>query len=105
MSTSRRDFIRTSLGAAACTGIAGRAHGAAPPSDRLNMAVVGVRGWGASHVSFWSTLPDVQVTALCDVDERVIARPMKEVEDSTGKSANNLGCDIHCRVANVDLAS
>jgi predicted dehydrogenase len=41
------------------------------------MAVVGCGGRGSSHVSAWSGMPNVEVVALCDVDEAHVAAKLK----------------------------
>ena len=46
-----------------------RGLGAAPPSDRIVMAHIGVGGMGNSHVNWFSGFNDVEIAALCDVDE------------------------------------
>jgi hypothetical protein len=85
---SRREFLGGSLAAAAAA--AGPAWAAqegakAGPNDRVRIAVAGVRGQGGAHVRLWAAMKDVEVAALCDVDENVIAEPMKAVADKGGK--------------------
>jgi len=46
-------------------------------NDRLNVAVVGVRGRGREHISIFGTQPNARVIAVCDIDtaqsERAVA--------------------------------
>ena len=56
-----------------------------PPSERVNVAVIGINGMGGYHLRGLLQRDDVQVSALCDVDERVLAKRSKEVETATGK--------------------
>ena len=74
---NRRDFIkttaRTGAGLAAFGGISfftkpERIFGA---NDRVRVAVVGLHGQGWSHVEEYSKMPDVEIAAVCDVDENV----------------------------------
>jgi len=58
---NRRYFI---LGAAA---VAAKARAQAP-SDRVRMAVIGLGGRGQNHIDSWGALPNVEITAVCDVD-------------------------------------
>ena len=57
---------------------------AAAPSDRIQLAVIGVRGQGRSLAARFATLPNCQVRTLCDVDPRVYARAANEVEKASG---------------------
>src|SRR5690242_7048493 len=54
------------------------------PNDTVRVACVGIRGQGNSHIKAYSALPKVEIAALCDVDESVLDRRLKEVE-ATGK--------------------
>ena len=75
---NRRDFIkttaRTGAGLAALGGISfftkpERIFGA---NDRVRVAVVGLHGQGWAHVEEYSKMPDVEIAAVCDVDENVM---------------------------------
>lgn len=77
---TRRDFLKSgaeataglaAIGGATFIGRPGRIFGA---SDRVRLAVCGVRGRGWDHVQEFSKLPDVEVAALCDIDQSVLAR-------------------------------
>lgn len=68
---SRRDFLKT--GAAAIAGftiapssILGKSHGHKAPSDKLNIAVVGIGGMG--HANINSVKNTENIVALCDVN-------------------------------------
>ena len=68
---SRRDFLKT--GAAAIAGftiapssILGKSHGHKAPSDKLNIAVVGIGGMG--HANINNVKNTENLVALCDVD-------------------------------------
>ena len=52
-------------------------RGLASPNDTIRMGVVGCGGRGSSHVSAWSSMPNVEIAALCDVDESHIADKLK----------------------------
>lgn len=47
-------------------------------NDRVNVAVIGIRGMGQSHIREYQKLKDVEVTALCDVDENLFAERVKK---------------------------
>ena len=40
-----------------------------PPSDRLRIAHIGLGGMGNQHMKWFAALPDVEIVALCDVDQ------------------------------------
>jgi predicted dehydrogenase len=68
--TSRRQFLRGGLGAAAAFTIVPRhvlGAGVTPPSEKLNIACVGVGGRGGASVGGCS---GENIVALCDVDIR-----------------------------------
>jgi predicted dehydrogenase len=82
---SRRDFLRTAAkttaGLSAFSGITFLAHpervfGA---NDRVRVAVCGLRGRGKDHLSAYSHLSNVEIAALCDVDENVLRSRLGEV--------------------------
>src|SRR5690606_886643 len=55
-------------------------------NDRLNVAVIGLRGRGEVHVDVWAELKathNVHIKALCDVDERVLAESVQRAEGLT----------------------
>jgi predicted dehydrogenase len=88
---SRRQFLGNSALAAAATAMSSipvlgselrRPHGA---NDRLRIAVIGVKGRGLEHVSQWVKMPDVEIAAICDIDERQIHGANDRIEKATGK--------------------
>jgi hypothetical protein len=74
---SRREFISRRIaapaGAAALSGITFLAHpelvfGA---NDRVRVAICGIRGRGMDHVKNYAKLPNVEIAAICDIDENL----------------------------------
>ena len=57
----------------------------AGPNERVRVAVVGVHGQGSVHVGRWLSLPDVEIVAICDPDESVVAAPITKIEKASGK--------------------
>jgi len=47
-------------------------------NDRVNVAVIGIRGMGQSHIQSYQKLENVEVTALCDVDSNLFAERIKK---------------------------
>jgi predicted dehydrogenase len=50
------------------------------PNDTVRIAVVGCGGRGSSHVNAWSRMPNVEIAALCDVDESHIADKLRMLD-------------------------
>lgn len=78
---NRRHFL---MGAAAAVPLAARA--AKSPNEVIRIACVGFNGRGKNHISAYSKAPNVEIAALCDVDESVLAKGMQMVEKA-GKKA------------------
>ncbi len=79
----RRDFLQ----AAAVAGLSTRAARAAirSPNDRISVCVMGLRGRGGSLLSTFASLPEVDVTYVCDIDERVLQSQAEKLADKTGR--------------------
>lgn len=68
-SIDRRDFIKSaSLGALGFT-LLPSLYGKAAASDRVRVAHIGLGGMGNSHMRWFANLPEVEIAALCDVDQ------------------------------------
>jgi predicted dehydrogenase len=46
------------------------------PSDRLRIAHIGLNGMGNNHLGWFADLPDVDIVALCDVDQTHLDKTM-----------------------------
>src|SRR5450432_2073482 len=77
----RRYFLMGSL--AASTALKPRAL--ASPNDTVRVACVGVRGRGRSHIRAYSLMPNVEIAAMCDIDESVLNAQLGAVEKAKGK--------------------
>jgi len=78
---SRRTFVKKSLGTAAGLSLWGTSQSWAGANDRVRVAVVGTRGHGfGSHIKNYSSLPNVEVAAICDVDENLFADRLRWFE-------------------------
>ena len=85
MGTTRRNFVtKTALGAGLAAASAQSGAAQAAPSDTINIGVVGIRGRGRSHYREFAAMPGVRVTHLCDIDERLFADAVAEVEELAG---------------------
>jgi len=77
----RRHFLMTSAAAAA----ASRASALASPNDTVRVACVGVKSQGQSHIRAYAKMPNVEIAAICDVDESVLEARLKDAEQLTKK--------------------
>ena len=48
-------------------------------NDKISAAVIGCNGRGMAHINCLANLPDVDITYICDVDKRAVAKGVKEV--------------------------
>jgi predicted dehydrogenase len=87
-SINRRNFLRNtgSVAAALAAGPVVRKSSANnSPNDTIHIAVIGVRGRGESHYSEWSKIPNVEVSYLCDIDEREFPKALSNMEKLSPK--------------------
>jgi predicted dehydrogenase len=84
---NRRRFLQSGLAGAAMAGSVAAAAPAAKvaPSDRVRIAMMGVRGRGVFLTKRFSTLSDVEIPVICDVDESVVGPASKTIEEVYGK--------------------
>lgn len=73
-STSRRDFLRTAAAAAVGAPFILDKAFAAPPAGKLRHACIGVGGMGGHDLQNFKSHSDVEIVALCDVDENHLKR-------------------------------
>lgn len=77
---SRRDFLKqSSLGALGFT-ILPSLYGKVAASDRVRVAHIGVNGMGNNHMTWFAGLPEVEIVALCDVDQNHLNASLKKME-------------------------
>src|SRR5262249_47741305 len=59
--------------------------GIASPNDTVRIACVGVRGQGNAHIKHYLKYPNVEIGAVCDIDESVLDQRLGEIEKESGK--------------------
>ncbi len=73
----RRTFLKqSSLAAVGFTFFPGMAKKVAA-SDRVRLAIVGLGGMGNQHLKWFAALPEVEVVALCDVDQEHLDKSLQ----------------------------
>jgi len=82
---SRRTFIESSLSTAAAISAAGPALGVLGANDRIRVGVIGTGGRGNAHINSLGKQKNVEIVAICDVDDAQLDRASKSTEKSGGK--------------------
>ncbi len=72
----RRHFLMTSALAAGTA----RASSLTSANDTIRVACVGLRGRGRDHINAFGKLKNVEIVALCDVDDSITNERLKDVE-------------------------
>jgi predicted dehydrogenase len=57
----------------------------ASANNRIRIACVGVHGQGGEHINHYLQMKDVEIAAVCDVDESVLNKRLTEIEKASGK--------------------
>ncbi len=57
----------------------------ASPNDTVRVACVGVRGQGRSHINNYLKMQNVEIAAICDIDESILNDRIGMVEKASGK--------------------
>lgn len=78
---NRRHFL---MGATAAAGQLA-VKGLASANDTVRIACVGVRGQGGEHINNYLAMKNVEIAAICDIDESVLNKRLGEVEKAKGK--------------------
>ena len=78
---NRRYFFMGSLAAPAVI----RASALPSPNDTVRVACVGFNNQGETHIENYVKIPNVELAALCDVDEAVLEKGCKMVEKAGKK--------------------
>jgi predicted dehydrogenase len=86
MNDGRREFLKAGAMAAAATAVPevlralGTPRGATGANDRVRVGIVGLRGRGESHIQSYGALPNVEIAALCDIDDNVMSQRLAQVQ-------------------------
>src|SRR5262245_3173495 len=73
--TTRRHFLKT----AATLTLMTRPERIFGANDRVRVGVCGLRGRGKDHIDAFAKVPNVEIAALCDVDEGILNKRRGEV--------------------------
>jgi predicted dehydrogenase len=78
---NRRHFLLSTAAMAAA-----RTIKANPTSDKVRIALAGCGGRGMSHVKAWTSIPNVELVAICDIDDAHIAKYLGEIQKIGAKA-------------------
>ena len=88
---TRRAFLsRTAMSAAAGAVVVKKAGASSIPrnvmgaNDRVNIAIIGIRGQGGGHIQGFPQVPNVRIATLCDIDENLFPQRVKFLEGKYG---------------------
>jgi predicted dehydrogenase len=88
----RREFLKTSAVAAAATILtSGQPLQADEKTNLIRVGLIGPGGMGSNHLKLLSARNDVQVTWVCDVDQKRLEDAAKIVKDGSGNSPQATG--------------
>ena len=120
MDESRREFLKTGAKVVAVATAAERLRTWSTPgnvlgaNDRVRVAIVGLRGRGENHIQGYGALPNVEIAALCDVDDNVMRERLPQVQklgfqpktytDVRSCSTTNPRRRVHCHTAPLACA-
>jgi len=60
------------MNAGAAAGIGNVRGVLASPNDTIRVACVGLRGRGKDHINAYLKMPNVEIAAVCDIDETIL---------------------------------
>jgi len=87
---NRREFLGASaanaagMAAAGVVGWTGVAAASASPNERVNVGLIGIRSQGKVLGTVLAGFPDVEVAAMCDVDEGLLPSAAREIAGVQG---------------------
>ncbi len=78
---SRRTFVRSTVGAATALAAARPGRGSLGANDRIRVGVIGTGGRGNAHIISLRERKDVELVAICDVDDAQLDRASKNADE------------------------
>jgi predicted dehydrogenase len=108
--TSRRDFVRKSMAAAAgiaglgsLPGLYGMPAGRVNHSEKIRIALIGGRNMGWSNLETFLKFPQVECVSICDIDDEWLCRRATDTEKITGRKPPQLVKDWRRVIDNQDV--
>ena len=90
MGQNRRDFVKSSMTLFGGLAVAGSlplqySCKRAGPNDTIRIGLIGCRNMGYSNVVNFIQNPDVQIAALCDVDDAELEKRIQDIRNGEVK--------------------
>lgn len=92
---NRRTFLRTSLAVSAGANVLGA-------NDRINVAVIGLRGRGRDHMQTFAKVAGCRVAAVCDIDDAQIG-PSEQLLEKLGSPPPKVYKDLRLVFESKDI--
>lgn len=85
LDVTRRDFLTlagsgASLAVLTRTGLLSRPTTGLGANDRVRLGIIGLHGRGEDHIQGFARLKNLEIAALCDVDESVLRQRLAEMQ-------------------------
>lgn len=100
--TDRRQFIKQGVNATMGLMVLPRIKKIAP-SDKVRVAHIGLGGMGNNHLKWFQALPEVEIAALCDLDQMHLAETQKNLLDLQPDSKAELFTDFRKLLERKDI--
>lgn len=85
---NRREFLgKTSVvasGAVAAAAVSKKSFASASPNETVNIAIVGIRSRGRDHYAAFRKVPNVNISYVVDVDERLFGDHLSRMKEQFG---------------------
>ncbi|MCK4854787.1 MAG: Gfo/Idh/MocA family oxidoreductase [Bacteroidales bacterium] len=103
----RRKFIKSATAGtavmASTTLLWGSSQNWKGANDRIRVGIIGIRGMGQSHIQNFNALENVEVVALCDVDENLFDERIKKHFTDNGLNKPEKYTDLRKLIENKDI--
>jgi predicted dehydrogenase len=100
----RRKFIKTgAMGTAAISVPLILNANIIGANDRIRVGVIGIHGMGKNHIKEYSLLDNVEVAAICDVDENLFPKTVKDFFTNKGLRKPDIYTDMRKLFENKNI--
>jgi predicted dehydrogenase len=99
---TRRNFLKQGSVATSAL-LLGTQRTWAGANNRVRVAVVGIHGMGQNHLKEYAALPDVEVAALCDIDENLFPEVIAKHFTSQNRRAPKTYTDLRELLADKEI--
>ena len=85
---NRRDFIKTTAAAGATAAVMPKTLFASSAGKKVKLGFIGTGMRGQWRVSLAAKYPEVEIPAICDIDDGMIDSALKIMKDGVGLELN-----------------